>query len=77
MFTFSVFDHIFFGQIWSKIQNCLFKVELIQRLIRIFKIRWWFHFICFGLKTVTLLGQIWSKNRNCQFKQKIRILRIQ
>ena len=63
VFTFSVFDPKYLlSKFGPKIQDCL-KWNLVPKLIRIFRIKWWCWLFLFSTRH-TLLGQIWSKKSN-------------
>ena len=61
----------FFGRKFvQKKQNCLLKLKLEPRLIRIWKIRWWFSFFSLLDWKYPVWFIFFEKNQKCQFKPK-------
>ena len=59
----------FLGKFGLKSQNCLLKVNLLLRIIRICRFQWWYSFFFLRQET-PFLDKFGPKNQSCQFKLK-------
>ena len=70
MFTFSVFEHKYLSwvNLVQKFKIVSSKWNLIQRLTRICKIKWWCLFYPVSTENSSLFGKFGPKNCSCQLK---------